>query len=148
MLYALLWHIPKNKYMKSVIIYNLNKFVHVAPEAVAGCYSIKKIVLFNKIHRNVENYVSFSEQNLQNSRKYTLYFGGVFRIQSNIYDGTFCESLQIKAVNQFRKKVPLYKFDRVLHSPLHLKSHITVGTYLQMQILQVRYYTNLSRNMF
>ena len=78
----------------------------------------------------------------------TLYFGGVFRIQSNIYDGTFCESLQIKAVNQFRKKVPLYKFDRVLHSPLHLKPHITEGTYLQMQILQVRYYTNLPRNMF
>ena len=37
---------------------------------------------------------------------------------------------------------------RALDTSLHLKPRITMGTYLQMQILQVRHYTNLSRIMF
>ena len=42
---------------------------------------------------------------------------GLFRAQSNIYNGAFCEdNFRLKAVNYFRKKAPSM-FDWVLNTP-------------------------------
>ena len=64
----------------------------------------KKAVPFYQIHRNVGNWVSFTEQKSQIPEN-TSYFRGAFKTHSNIYDGAICEnSWRIKAVNYFRKK--------------------------------------------
>ena len=117
-------------------------------ENTAGWYSIKKVLVFVKFTGTWGSELVSPIKTYKISEN-TLYFGGVFRFQSNIYDGSFCvKSLRIKNVYQFRKNVLSYIFDNDLNTPLHLKPRITVGTFLQIQILQVTYYKNLSRIMF
>ena len=43
---------------------------------------------------------------------------GVFSTLSNIYDGVFLLKKRLLIVNYFRKKVPSYKFDKVLNTPV------------------------------
>ena len=78
--------------MTPVIIYNLNTFENVVPQAVAGCYSIKKVFFFIKFTGTWGIKLASPNETCKDPEN-TLYFGGVFRIQSNIYDGAFCQNI-------------------------------------------------------
>ena len=52
-------------------------------------------------------------------KKFAMVFTGVFKTQSNIYDGAFLGK-QLKIVNYFRKKTSQQMFDWVLNTPLVL----------------------------
>ena len=50
---------------------------------------------------------------------------GVFRTQSNIYDGAFCENIErLLVVNYFCKKGLLQMFNWVLNTPLYNISYL------------------------
>ena len=58
---------------------------------------------------------------------YWVVFGGLFRTQSNIHNGVFCESSwRHLAVNYFCKRAPSWMFDWVLNRPMVLSdNHFT-----------------------
>ena len=63
---------------------------------------------------------------------------GVFRTQSNIYDGAFCENIErLLVVNYFCKKGPLQMFDWGLNTPLH-----NISNFLSLKTMLTNKYFN------